>query len=116
MNTQTQTQTATQTATVKTVSLKSKTNIELKKSLFSLSKLCKLCAADENKIIANYISEKYPNSSFKPSQITTKLVGKLASEKQLNKYDKNGVLIGRRELFTFWFILSIIDKHLKETK
>jgi hypothetical protein len=97
----------------KKVSLKSIANKDLKKSLFSLSKLCKLCAIDENKIIQNYINEKHPQSTFKASQITTKLVGKLATEKQLNNYDKNGVLVGRKELFTFWFILSIVDKHIK---
>jgi hypothetical protein len=101
------------TTITKAINLKSIANKDLKKSLFSLSKLCKLCAMDENKIIQNYISEKHPKSSFKPCQITTKLVAKLATEKQLNNYDKNGQLIGRKELFTFWFILSIVDKHIK---
>lgn len=101
---------------VKTVSLKTIANKNLKESVFSLSKLCKLCAADENKIIQNYISEKYPLSNFKPSQITTKLVSKYAKFNELNKVDKEGLLIAKKELFSFWFILSIVDRHIKASK
>jgi hypothetical protein len=106
----------TKTAAVKKVSLKAIANNELKNSVFSLSKLCKLCAADENKIITNYISEKYPQSNFKASQITTKLVSKYAKFNELNKVDKQGLLIAKKELFSFWFILSIVDRHIKASK
>ncbi len=100
----------------KTISLKSIANSELKSSVFSLSKLCKLCANDEHGIISKYIAEKYPNSTFKASQITTKLVGKLAKYNELNKVTKEGAFIAKKELFSFWFILSIVDRHIKASK
>ena len=102
--------------TKKAINFKTIANKDLKTSIFSLSKLCKLCANDENKIIQSYIDSKHKDSHFKSSQITTKLVTKLATYKELNKVDKNGLFIAKKELFSFWFILSIIDRHIKATK
>ena len=108
--------TATASETKKAINFKAIANKDLKESIFSMSKLCRLCAKDENKIIQTYIDSKYKDSNFKANQITTKLVVKLATFKELNKVDKEGKLIAKKELFSFWLILTIIDRHLKASK
>lgn len=95
----------------KSVKAKIDANLALKESVFTASKICKYCKTEEVKPIINKFlasrKEKH-GIDFNINKVDTRLFKKHASEREVKNKDING-----RSLFSFWLVLSLIDREIK---
>ena len=94
-----------------TVKAKIDANNALKQSIFTATKICKHCKSDEVKaIIEKFLKTRKEKHGveFNINKIDTRLFKKHASERDLKGKDING-----KSLFSFWLVLTLIDREIK---
>lgn len=95
----------------KSVKAKIDANNALKQSVFTASKICKYCKSDEIKpIIEKFLADRKAKHGidFSITKIDTRLFKKHATERDMKNRSIDG-----KSLFSFWLILTLIDREIK---